>query len=231
MGNTNGMSAKRDSLLSVLSTCVTKQTGDIRYREAEPLWFLGFRRPHDDAVCPGKRVVSPMSVVVVLAKSVRQHRHIVGSYPAAAIILLAIAIQIVYAGWLEHTAMHAIGYLLAVWCGCLMTDIVVNMAPAPAVGFPIRHPSTQELFVILGSVSLGAIFLTVRFSSHWTTIHGMGSVPGARQEAPQSSALRLCRPPLRYAPSTPLPLRSKVGNPTSCTCRPCWRGRGPRRVC
>jgi hypothetical protein len=32
----------------------------------------------------------------------------------------------------------------------------------------------------------------------------MDSVPGARQEAPQSSALRLCRPPLRYAPSTPL---------------------------
>jgi hypothetical protein len=43
-----------------------------------------------------------MSVVVILAKSVRQHRHIGGSYPAAAIILLAIAIQIVYAGWLEH---------------------------------------------------------------------------------------------------------------------------------
>src|SRR6202167_6102140 len=57
------------------------------------------------------------------------------------------------------------------------------------------------------------------------------SVPGARQEAPQSSALRLCRPPLRYAPSTPLPLRSKGGNPSSCTCRPCWRGPGPRRVC
>jgi hypothetical protein len=30
------------------------------------------------------------------------------------------------------------------------------------------------------------------------------SVPGVRQEAPQSSALRLCRPPLGYAPSTPL---------------------------
>ena len=30
------------------------------------------------------------------------------------------------------------------------------------------------------------------------------SAPGARQEAPQSSALRLCRPLLRYAPSTPL---------------------------
>jgi len=23
----------------------------------------------------------------------------------------------------------------------------------------------------------------------------------------------------------------RVGNPTSCTCRPCWRGPGPRRVC
>jgi hypothetical protein len=55
---------------------------------------------------------------------------------------------------------------------------------------------------------------------------------------PQSSALRLCRPPLRYGPSTPLrPLHSanrsvpRVGNPSSCTCRPCWRGPGPRRVC
>ena len=33
------------------------------------------------------------------------------------------------------------------------------------------------------------------------------------ERAPQSSALRLCRPPLRCAPSTPLPLRSKGGEP------------------
>src|ERR1700733_9439442 len=44
--------------LSVLSTCVTKQTKDMRYSEAEPGWFLGFGRTHDDAVCPGKRVGS-----------------------------------------------------------------------------------------------------------------------------------------------------------------------------
>src|SRR3981189_2411462 len=44
--------------LSVLSTCVTKQTKHMRYREVEPRWFLGFGRTHDDAVCPGKRVVS-----------------------------------------------------------------------------------------------------------------------------------------------------------------------------
>ncbi len=115
-----------------------------------------------------------MSLVVALANSVRQHCRIAGSYPAAVIILLAIAIQIVYAGWLEHTAMHAVGYLLAVWCGCLVTDIVVNMSPMPAVGFPIRHSSTQEVLVILGSVMLGAIFLIVRFSRLWTTIHGIG---------------------------------------------------------
>src|SRR5258708_38421865 len=44
--------------LSVLSTCVTKQTKDMRYSEVEPRWFLGFGLTHDDAVCPGKRVVS-----------------------------------------------------------------------------------------------------------------------------------------------------------------------------
>ena len=44
--------------VSVLSTCVTKQTRDMRYSEAEPWWFLGSGRTHDDAVCPGKRVGS-----------------------------------------------------------------------------------------------------------------------------------------------------------------------------
>src|SRR5260370_847698 len=50
--------------------------------------------------------------------------------------------------------------------------------------------------------------------------------PWRTQEAPQASAVRLCRP----ACGRP-PLRSGWGNPTSCTCRPCWRGPGPRRVC
>src|SRR5882757_8569390 len=48
-------------LMSVLSTSVTKQTRDMRYSEAEPLWFLSFGLTHDDAVCPGKRVVSWIS--------------------------------------------------------------------------------------------------------------------------------------------------------------------------
>jgi Homeodomain-like domain len=36
--------------VSVLSTCVTKQTRDMRYSEVKPRWFLGSRRTHDDAV-------------------------------------------------------------------------------------------------------------------------------------------------------------------------------------
>jgi hypothetical protein len=52
------------------------------------------------------------------------------------------------------------------------------------------------------------------------------SVPGARQEAPQSSALRLCRPSaaLRRLHSAERSV-PRVGNPSSCTCRPCWRSR------
>src|SRR5260370_5345816 len=44
--------------MSVLSTCVTKQTKDIRYSEVEHRWCLSFGPTHDDAVCPGKRVGS-----------------------------------------------------------------------------------------------------------------------------------------------------------------------------
>jgi transposase InsO family protein len=43
--------------MSVLSTSVTKQTRDMRYSEADPRWFLSSGRTHDDAVCPGSRIV------------------------------------------------------------------------------------------------------------------------------------------------------------------------------
>jgi len=53
------------------------------------------------------------------------------------------------------------------------------------------------------------------------------SVPGARQEAPQSSALRLCRPPLRYAPSTPLIAPFKGwGTPPLALAAPAGVGQG-----
>jgi hypothetical protein len=40
--------------VSVLRTCVTKQTEDLRYRNVEPLWFLSFGLTQDDAVMPWK---------------------------------------------------------------------------------------------------------------------------------------------------------------------------------
>jgi hypothetical protein len=55
------------------------------------------------------------------------------------------------------------------------------------------------------------------------------SVPGARQEAPQSSALRLCRPPLRSAlPSTALVHRSvpRWGTPPLALAAPAGVGQG-----
>jgi hypothetical protein len=42
------------TLLSVVRTCVTKQTKDLRYIGRGSLWFLDFGLAHDDAVCPGK---------------------------------------------------------------------------------------------------------------------------------------------------------------------------------
>jgi Helix-turn-helix domain len=48
------LSRMRSLGLSVLRTCVTKQTKDLRYRDVEPLWFLSFGLTHDDAVCPWK---------------------------------------------------------------------------------------------------------------------------------------------------------------------------------
>ena len=44
--------------LSVLRTCVTKQTKDLRYIGRGTLMVPDFGLTHDDAVCPGKRVVS-----------------------------------------------------------------------------------------------------------------------------------------------------------------------------
>jgi hypothetical protein len=57
------------------------------------------------------------------------------------------------------------------------------------------------------------------------------SVSGARQGAPQSSALRLCRPPLRYAPSTSLIAPFQGSGPLLLHSPPCWRRPEPRRLC
>src|ERR1035437_367457 len=59
-----------------------------------------------------------------------------------------------------------------------------------------------------------------------------GSARSRPQATPQSSALRLCRPPLRYALSTSAALSLQGwGYPSACSCYPRRRGPGPRRCC
>jgi membrane protease YdiL (CAAX protease family) len=117
-----------------------------------------------------------MPMRVAILDSFRQHRRIALSYPAAMSILTAIVIQIVYVGWRNQRLTHAIGYLAAIWLGFLITDVLVNISPKPATGFPVRHQVRRELLVILGCVALGLVFLIVRYSSEWATFQGFRRV-------------------------------------------------------
>ena len=108
-----------------------------------------------------------------LAKSARQHLHIIRTYPAATAIAFASAICVLYCGHLTHRTAHAIAYLVAVWLCAFATDVVVNLHPSPAIGFPIRHSSTKESAVILICTALGQVLLFFRFSNQWDTLHGL----------------------------------------------------------
>jgi membrane protease YdiL (CAAX protease family) len=105
-----------------------------------------------------------------LAQTARQHLHIIRSYPAAIAILLGSAVCVLYRGHLTHHTAHAIAYLMAVWLCAFATDIVVNLHPAPAIGFPLHHSSAQESAVILSCTALGQIFLYIRSSALWDAL-------------------------------------------------------------
>lgn len=108
-----------------------------------------------------------------LAKSARQHLHIIRTYPAAIAIALASALCVLYCGHLTHKTDHAIVYLVAVWLCAFATDVVVNLHPSPAIGFPIHRSSTQESGVILTCTALGQVFLFFRFSAQWGAMQGL----------------------------------------------------------
>jgi len=108
-----------------------------------------------------------------LAKSARQHLHVIRNYPAAIAIALASALCVLYCGHLAHKTAHAILYLVAVWLCALATDVVVNLHSSPAIGFPIHYSPAQESAVILACTALGQVFLFFRFSTHWNAIQGL----------------------------------------------------------
>jgi membrane protease YdiL (CAAX protease family) len=108
-----------------------------------------------------------------LAISARQHLHIIRTYPAAIAVALGSALCVLYCGHLTHRTAHAIAYLIAVWLCAFATDVFVNLYPSPAIGFPIRHSSTQESAVILACTVLGQAFLYIRFSALWDAMQGL----------------------------------------------------------
>jgi len=105
--------------------------------------------------------------------ALRQHLRIARAYPAAMLLVLGSFVLVIYYGHVEHRMAHAAGYLVAVWLGAFVTDIVVELNPRQAIGFPIRHPPWKEVAVILACVSLALVFLAIRFSSVWKELHGL----------------------------------------------------------
>lgn len=100
------------------------------------------------------------------------HARIVRTYPAAMLLVCATFGLVLYYGWIDHRMAHAVGYLFAVWLGAFVTDLVVILRPRVAIGFPVKKPVWKELTAILVCTSLGLVFLGIRFSSLWTSLHG-----------------------------------------------------------
>src|SRR5580693_5777028 len=112
----------------------------------------------------------PMNVI---ARTCGQHLQIVRSYPAAVLAVLATVFLVLFSGYLEHNILHATGYLFAVWLGAFVTDIVVNLRPQAAIGFPIKRPAAKEVGVILTCTLLGTVPLVLLGSGRWNIIHGL----------------------------------------------------------
>jgi membrane protease YdiL (CAAX protease family) len=108
--------------------------------------------------------------------SIRQHLHVIQSYPVAMAITLAVVFDVFYLGLYEHKMRQAVGYLFAVWLCALITDIVVNIHPTPASGFPMKYSATKEASVILGSTLLGIVGLLIHFSRVGDSLRGLEKV-------------------------------------------------------
>ena len=101
----------------------------------------------------------------------RKHLRLAQDYPLAFVIILFSFVMVIYSGCTSNRLPHALGYLFVVWAGAFITDLVVNINPKPAIGFPIIKPVMRELFFIIICTSLGFIFLFIRFRSNWDTMN------------------------------------------------------------
>lgn len=105
-----------------------------------------------------------MSIII---KTFLQHTRIIrNNIPAALLVLLTFGI-VLYYGFEEKRILHAIGYLSAVWSGAFITDMVVNVLPVDAIGYPVKKPVRKELLLIVICTLLGCAFLLIRFFTNW----------------------------------------------------------------
>jgi membrane protease YdiL (CAAX protease family) len=102
-----------------------------------------------------------------IARTLQLHLRLVRSYPIAALLVAVSFALVLWTGHSEGRTLHAFGYIIAVWFGAFLTDLIVTLRPRPTVGFPIHHSPINELAVILICFVLGLVFLFVRFSPLW----------------------------------------------------------------
>jgi membrane protease YdiL (CAAX protease family) len=88
-------------------------------------------------------------------------------------IVLAAALEVLYLERHSHKLMQAVGYLFAVWLCAFITDIVVNIHPKPAIGFPIKRSATREVCIILGCTLFGLIGLIIHFNPSVHALRGL----------------------------------------------------------
>jgi membrane protease YdiL (CAAX protease family) len=58
-------------------------------------------------------------------------------------------------------------YLIAVWLGAFLTDLIVLAFPRLAVGFPIKRNKVQEALIILAFTAMALVPLLIRYGPHW----------------------------------------------------------------
>ncbi len=109
----------------------------------------------------------------IISQSLKQQLQIIRNYPFAASIIFTICLLTPLFSHTGHEIVHGLVYLFVVWLGAFVTDVVVNMWPKPAVGYPVKEPVKKEALTILICTLLGITGLSIRFFCDWQHLnHG-----------------------------------------------------------
>lgn len=102
----------------------------------------------------------------IALSTLRLHAQIVRRNLLAVLCICAILATIL-ARHAYHTPSQFADYLLAVWLGAFVTDLVVALFPPQTISFPIRHSKLQEALVVLAFTALAFVPWIIRFSRLW----------------------------------------------------------------